>query len=48
MIIKSLIIFIWKNRINQYFYDSFLSKQNVIWIFFQKLKIKQININIYI
>ena len=35
MVIKTVIIFIWKKKINQYFYDSFLSKQNVIWIFFK-------------
>ena len=48
MIIKSLMSFIWKKtRINQYFNDNNLSKQNVIFNVFRNYKNKT-NINIYI
>ena len=44
MIIKNLMNFIWKNKINQYFNDNYLSKQNVIFNVFRNWKIKQINV----
>ena len=49
MILKNLIISVFKIIKNKhYFYDNYLSKTKCYLKYFQKIKIKQININICI